>query len=74
MDRFDALSEAITQQELQSSREDIYSSEERAKAESLADVVEDFFKACWNKKQKNSSMKTYEVVREELIQKILEFL
>ena len=74
MDRFDALSEAITQQELQSSREDIYSSEERAKAESLADAVEDFFKACRNKKRNTSSMKTHEVVREELIQKILEFL
>lgn len=62
------LSDKLTQAELLGSYEDIYSSEERAKAEAVLTVVEDFAD------NHEGRLPGFDFEREDLIQKILEFL
>jgi len=62
------LSEILTQAEFKSTEEDTYSSEERAKAEAVLTVVEDFAD------NHKGRLPGFDFEREALIQQILDIL
>ena len=68
--KIDLLSEALTRQAFRGAEEDIYSSEERAKAEQIIDIVLDHVTIT----MEETSLKADIDAREALIQKIESFL
>lgn len=78
------LPDLLTQAEMLAVQEDIYSSEERAKAESLLAIAEEYLDIkkrtntfAWSQNKPevmNDQLKLLRATREALIQKILEFM